>query len=174
MTAQTHKNGTLSEEASYQVLTFVLGSETYGVDILCVQEIRGWSAVTKIPHAPPHVLGVLNLRGSIVPVVDLRLRFQLEQVEYTGITVIIVVSVLSASGRRDFGVVVDAVSDVVDVVAASVKAAPELGAKAATDFIRGLVPIADRMVVLLDLDRLIGIDLPAITAPAAAAQPSAA
>ena len=146
-------------EESHQVLTFVLGKETYGVDILRVQEIRGWSAVTKIPHSPAHVLGVLNLRGSIVPIVDLRMRFNLDQAEYTAITVIIVVSVKSAAGRRDFGAVVDGVSDVVDVNPETVKAAPELGSKAATDYIRGLVPISDRMVVLLDIDRLIGSDL---------------
>ncbi|HZO22129.1 MAG TPA: chemotaxis protein CheW [Steroidobacteraceae bacterium] len=155
-----------------QVLTFVLGSETYGLDILRVQEIRGWSAVTKIPHAPAHVLGVLNLRGSIVPIVDLRMRFALERAEYTAVTVIIVVSVVSAAGRRDFGVVVDGVSDVVNVNPAEVKAAPELGARGATDYIRGLVPSADRMIVLLDIDRLIGGDLTALSsslAPAAAA-----
>src|SRR5580700_150147 len=112
---------------SHQVLTFVLGTETYGVDILRVQEIRGWTAVTKIPHAPPHVLGVLNLRGSIVPVVDLRMRFELERAEYTKITVIIVLSVNSSAGRREVGVVVDGVSDVVDVEAANVKQAPDLG-----------------------------------------------
>jgi len=144
---------------SHQVLTFVLGNETYGVDILRVQEIRGWSAVTKIPHAPAHVLGVLNLRGSIVPIVDLRMRFALERAEYTAITVIIVVSVSSPAGRRDFGVVVDGVSDVVDVNSAEVKPAPELGSRSATDYIRGLVSVAERMVVLLDIDRLIGRDL---------------
>ena len=157
---------------SHQVLTFVLGSETYGVDILRVQEIRGWSAVTKIPHAPAHVLGVLNLRGSIVPIVDLRMRFALERAEYTTVTVIIVVSVASAAGRRDFGVVVDGVSDVVNVNPAEVKSAPELGARGATDYIRGLVPSSDRMIVLLDIDRLIGGDLNALSsslAPAAAA-----
>ncbi len=146
-----------------QVLTFVLGSETYGVDILRVQEIRGWSAVTKIPHAPRHVLGVLNLRGSIVPVVDLRMRFALERAEYTAVTVIIVMSVACAAGRRDFGVVVDGVSDVVDVNPADVKDAPDLGSKAATEYIRGLVPVAERMVVLLDIDRLIGADINALT-----------
>src|SRR5215470_6436853 len=154
-------------EESHQVLTFVLGKETYGVDILRVQEIRGWSAVTKIPHAPPHVLGVLNLRGSIVPIVDLRMRFSLERAEYTAVTVIIVVSVMSAAGRRDFGVVVDGVSDVVDVITEEVKAAPELGAKGATDFIRGLVPVAERMVVLLDIDRLIGTEIASLTGGAA-------
>jgi purine-binding chemotaxis protein CheW len=146
-------------EESHQVLTFVLGKETYGVDILRVQEIRGWSAVTKIPQSPPHVLGVLNLRGSIVPIVDLRMRFALDQIEYTTVTVIIVVSVKSAAGRRDFGVVVDGVSDVVDVNPEAVKAAPDLGGRGATDYIRGLVSITDRMVVLLDIDRLIGSDI---------------
>jgi purine-binding chemotaxis protein CheW len=157
------KNGKGPGEESHQVLTFVLGNETYGVDILRVQEIRGWSAVTKIPHAPPHVLGVLNLRGSIVPIVDLRMRFSLDRAEYTTVTVIIVVSVISAAGRRDFGVVVDGVSDVVDVNPEEVKAAPELGAKGATDYIRGLVPVSDRMVVLLDIDRLIGTDMTAVS-----------
>ena len=153
-------NGTGPSEGSHQVLTFVLGNETYGVDILRVQEIRGWSAVTKIPHAPSHVLGVLNLRGSIVPIVDLRMRFSLDRAEYTAVTVIIVVSVMSAAGRRDFGVVVDGVSDVVDVNTEEVKAAPDLGARGATDYIRGLVPVSERMVVLLDIDRLIGNDMP--------------
>jgi purine-binding chemotaxis protein CheW len=153
------KNGKGPGEGSHQVLTFVLGNETYGVDILRVQEIRGWSAVTKIPHSASHVLGVLNLRGSIVPIVDLRMRFSLDRAEYTTVTVIIVVSVMSAAGRRDFGVVVDGVSDVVDVNTDEVKAAPDLGAHGATDYIRGLVPVSDRMVVLLDIDRLIGKDM---------------
>lgn len=142
-----------------QILTFELGSETYGVEILRVREIRGWSSVTKIPHAPPHVLGVLNLRGSIVPVVDLRRRFALERAEYTAVTVIIVLSVHSAASRREVGVVVDGVSDVLDVKAADVKKTPDLGANCATDYIRGLVPVAGRMVVLLDIDRLVGTQL---------------
>jgi len=158
---------------SYQVLTFVLGSETYGVDILRVQEIRGWSAVTKIPNSPPHVLGVLNLRGSIVPVVDLRKRFSLEQAEYTAVTVIIVLSVRGQAGRRDFGVVVDGVSDVVDVKASEVRPTPDLGSRDATDHIRGLVPVNERMVVLLDLDRLIGAEM--VEVPSGAqAEPAAA
>ena len=157
-----------AEAESAQVLTFVLGEETYGVDILRVQEIRGWTAVTKIPNSPPHVLGVLNLRGSIVPIVDLRKRFNLAQAEYTAVTVIIVLTVRSEAGRRDFGVVVDGVSDVVDVEAAAVKPTPDLGSRAATDHIRGLVAIAERMVVLLDIDRLIGAQLSEPLADAAA------
>jgi purine-binding chemotaxis protein CheW len=153
-----------TEATTEQVLTFVLGAETYGVDILRVQEIRGWSAVTRIPNSPPHVLGVLNLRGSIVPIVDLRKRFELAQAEYTAVTVVIVLTVRSGAGRREFGVVVDGVSDVVDVEAAAVQPTPDMGARAATDHIRGLVSIAGRMVVLLDIDRLLGAQL---TEPAA-------
>jgi purine-binding chemotaxis protein CheW len=153
------KPDTVATDESRQVLTFILGNETYGVDILRVQEIRGWSAVTKIPQAPAHVLGVLNLRGSIVPIVDLRMRLSLERAEYTAVTVIIVLSVVTESSRRDFGVVVDGVSDVVDVNESEVRPAPDLGARAATDYIRGLVPVAERMVVLLDIDRLIGSEL---------------
>jgi purine-binding chemotaxis protein CheW len=155
----TPANGNDAAAGSRQVLTFVLGNETYGVDILRVQEIRGFSAVTRIPHAPAHVLGVLNLRGSIVPIVDLRMRFNLERAEYNAVTVIIVLSVQAAAGRRDFGVVVDGVSDVVDVKRAEVRPAPELGSASATEYILGLVPVAERMVVLLDIDCLIGNDL---------------
>jgi purine-binding chemotaxis protein CheW len=155
-----------------QVLTFELGNETYGVDILRVREIRGWTSVTKIPHAPAHVLGVLNLRGSIVPIVDLRMRFALERAEYTKVTVIIVLSVHSATGRREVGVVVDGVSDVVDVNAAEVKQAPDLGSRLATDYIRGLVPVANRMVVLIDIDRLIGTQLSNLSAAQGEPTPS--
>ena len=169
----TNSSKSPAEAESYQVLTFVLGNETYGVDILRVQEIRGWSAVTKIPNSAPHVLGVLNLRGSIVPVVDLRKRFSLEQAEYTAVTVIIVLSVRGQAGRRDFGVVVDGVSDVVDVQASAVRPTPDLGCRAATDHIRGLVPVNDRMVVLLDLDRLIGAEMVEVAADAQA-EPAAA
>jgi len=141
---------------SNQMLTFTLGEETYGVDILRVQEIRGWSPVTRIPQAPAHVLGVLNLRGSIVPIVDLRMRFSLDHAEYTPLTVIIVLSVESAVGRRDFGVVVDGVSDVVDVATNDVKPAPEFGEQVSTEYIEGIAAISGRMVMLLDIDRLIG------------------
>ena len=163
MTTATLKD---MDAESSQVLTFVLGSETYGVDILRVQEIRGFSAVTKIPQAPSHVLGVLNLRGSIVPIVDLRMRLNLERAEYTAVTVIIVLSVQCGANRRDFGVVVDGVSDVVDVKTADVRPAPELGSAAATDYIRGLVPVSERMVVLLDIDRLVGADMAALSVTA--------
>jgi purine-binding chemotaxis protein CheW len=152
MTGQTN-------DSTKQMLTFVLGDETYGVDILRVQEIRGWQPVTRIPQSPCHVLGVLNLRGSIVPIVDLRMRLAFERAEYTAVTVIIVLSIFSAHGRRDVGVVVDAVSDVVNVSTSDVKPAPDLGSQASIEYIQGLATIADRMVMLLDIDRLISADI---------------
>jgi purine-binding chemotaxis protein CheW len=163
-TQQTVETAASRDPATHQVLTFELGNETYGVEILRVREIRGWTSVTKIPHAPSHVLGVLNLRGSIVPVADLRVRFALEQAEYTKVTVIIVLSVHSAAGRREVGVVVDGVSDVLDFKADDIKPPPDLGTQFATDYIRGLVPSGERMVVLLDIDRLIGTQLSGLPA----------
>ena len=168
-TQQAEEKAGSRDPATHQVLTFELGSETYGVDILRVREIRGWSTVTKIPHAPAHVLGVLNLRGSIVPVVDLRMRFALERAEYTKVTVIIVLSIHSSPGRhREVGVVVDGVSDVMDFNNTDVKVTPELGPGCATDHIRGLVPAGERMVVLLDIDKLIGIQLSGMSVEQAA------
>jgi purine-binding chemotaxis protein CheW len=144
---------------SRQVLTFCLDAETYGVDILRVQEIRGWSPVTRIPKSPPHVLGVLNLRGSIVPIVDLRVRFSLERAQFTPLTVIIVLSIETGNGRSEFGLVVDSVSDVVDISAKDLKETPNLGGKLNADFIQCLATVADRMLILLDVDALIGRDL---------------
>ncbi len=145
--------------ASRQVLTFCLGEETYGVDILRVQEIRGWSPVTRIPQSPPHMLGVLNLRGSIVPIIDLRVRFSLERAEFTPLTVIIVLSMRTAKGKSEFGLVVDSVSDVVDIGANDLKDSPNLGGRLNSDFIQCLATVADRMLILLDVDALIGKDV---------------
>ena len=153
---------------SHQVLTFCLGSETYAVDILLVQEIRGWAPVTRLPQAPRHMLGMLNLRGSIVPVIDLRVRFGLEQAVFTPVTVIIVLSVHTASGRREFGLVVDSVSDVVDVDATELKETPSLGNKASAELIKGLAVVADRMLILLNVEELIRCDLAHSELPALA------
>ena len=157
-----------STDASRQVLTFCLGSETYAVDILLVQEIRGWAPVTRLPQAPTHLLGVLNLRGSIVPVIDMRVRFGLEQAPFTPLTVIVVLSVQTASVRREFGLVVDSVSDVVDIDAAALQETPSLGSKASVELIKGLAAVADRMLILLDVDELIRRDLRQAETPALA------
>jgi purine-binding chemotaxis protein CheW len=169
VTQVTQGKGASAAGGSKQVLTFTLGDETYGVDILRVQEIRGWAPVTRIPQAQAHVLGVLNLRGSIVPIVDLRMRFELPRAEYTPLTVIIVLSVESPQGRRDFGLVVDGVSDVVDVALGDVKQAPDLGQQANTEFIAGLAAVSGRMLMLLDIDRLIGGEVAGATSVPVAA-----
>jgi purine-binding chemotaxis protein CheW len=169
MNAQLNPITAADASASQQVLTFTLGEESYGVEILRVREIRGWSPVTRIPQAPPHVLGVLNLRGSIVPIVDLRMRFNLARAEYTPMTVIIVLAVESATGRREFGVVVDGVSDVVDIESSAMKPPPDLGAKVSTEFIEGLATVSGRMVIVLDIDRLIAGIVADFTPPGTAA-----
>ena len=142
-----------------QLLTFRLGASTYGVDILRVKEIRGWAPVTKIPHSPSHVLGVLNLRGAIVPIIDLRLRFALPEATFCAMTVIIVLSVMTAAGQRDCGVVVDSVSDVVDVLPDAVKPAPSLKSGQSHDFIAGIATVDEQMLILLNVDELVTRDL---------------
>ncbi len=144
--------------APRQVLTFSVGREHYGVDILRVQEIRGWSPVTKIPKLPPQVLGVLNLRGSIVPILDLRVKFNLAQAEFTPLTVIIVLSVESSDGPREFGLVVDAVRDVVDIAPEQIKETPSLGGRS-PPFILALAAQGDHMLILLNVDELINRDM---------------
>jgi purine-binding chemotaxis protein CheW len=142
-----------------QMLTFLLGGENYGVDILRVKEIRGWSAVTRIPQSPAHMLGVLNLRGAIVPIIDLRLRFALASAEFSPMTVIIVLSLQMAGGVRDCGVVVDGVSDVVDVPAEDIKPPPSVGKDQSADFISGIATVDDKMLIVLNVDDLLVRDL---------------
>lgn len=154
--------------AAHQVLTFCLGSETYAVDILLVQEIRGWAPVTRLPQAPTYLLGMLNLRGSIVPVIDMRVRFGLEQAPFTPLTVIIVLSVQTSSERREFGLVVDSVSDVIDISPSDLKETPRLTSKASVELIQGIAAISDRMVILLNVDELIRRDLRQAEPPAMA------
>jgi purine-binding chemotaxis protein CheW len=135
-----------------QFLTFQLADEEYGVEILRVQEIKGYSRVTPVPNAPPEVKGVMNLRGTVVPIIDLRTRFGLAAAEYTRFTVIIVVTV----GPRVVGLVVDAVSDVLDAAPADLVPTPDLGAGADTSFMTGMARAGDRLVTLLNIDRLVG------------------
>ena len=148
----------LSNEENAQYLTFELAGEDYGVDILRVQEIRGWDVVTRIPNAPPYVKGVLNLRGAIVPIFDLRERFDLPFHEYTKDTVVIVLRINSRSGMRIMGVIVDAVSDVLNASGDGHTNAPDFGSRIATEFIAGLVSAGDKMVMLLDVDKLLSDD----------------
>jgi len=145
-------------EQSSQYLTFIMAGEEYGVDILSVQEIRGWESVTPIPNAPSHVKGVINLRGTIVPIIDLRQRFGLSKAEYGPLTVVIVLKVATAKGARVMGVVVDAVSDVYSLSTEDLKEAPDLGDNVNTSYIKGLVNVSNKMVILLDINELLGAD----------------
>jgi len=139
-----------------QFLTFVLGGEEYGVTILQVQGIQGWDRVTPIPNTPDFILGVINLRGAIVPIVDLRRRFGMPAAEFGPTTVVIVVRVAQENrNERTLGLVVDAVSEVCNVNAADKKPAPDFGSHIKTDFVKGLATVDKRMVILLDIDRLV-------------------
>ena len=142
-------------------MIFMLAGEEYGLEILKVQEIRGNAQLTRIPNAPAHLLGALNLRGIIIPVVDLRKRFDLPKAERTRNTVVIVLSVTDSIGRRVMGIVVDGVSGVIDVNAADIRAAPDLGGVVHAEFIMGMTLTGGRTVILLDSDRMLADDVPA-------------
>jgi purine-binding chemotaxis protein CheW len=139
-----------SDIAGREFLAFKLGSEEYGIDILKVQEIRGYEAVTRIANAPEFIKGVINLRGIIIPVVDMRLKFHLGQATYDQFTVVIILNI----GGRVVGMVVDAVSDVTSLAADQLKPAPEMGSGFSSEYIIGLGTIDERMLILVDIDRL--------------------
>lgn len=138
--------------AASEFLTFVLGSEEYGIDILRVQEIRGYDAVTKIANAPAFIKGVINLRGAIVPIVDMRLRFNLERVDYNEFTVVIILNVL----QRTIGIVVDGVSDVIALQPSEIKPPPEFSSTFDTQYLMGLGTAGERMLILVDIEKLLG------------------
>ena len=140
----------MAGEDSREYLTFTLGDEEYGIDILNVQEIRGYDAVTKIANAPDFIKGVINMRGVIVPIIDMRLKFQLGTVEYNQFTVVII---LHISGRV-IGMVVDGVSDVVALRPEQIRPAPEFGAVLDTAYIDGLATLDERMVIVVDIEKL--------------------
>jgi len=142
-----------------QYLTFLLGDEEYGVDILRVQEIRGWDSVTTIPNAPAFIKGVINLRGTIVSILDLRERFGIESVEYNELTVVVVLRVKGADGDKEriMGVVVDAVSEVYHISEEELKDAPDLGYAINMDYMKGMATIEEKMIIVLDIDHLMSL-----------------
>ncbi|AOY95311.1 chemotaxis protein CheW [Cupriavidus sp. USMAA2-4] len=139
-----------SEAAGQEFLVFTLGSEEYGIDILKVQEIRGYDAVTRIANAPDFIKGVTNLRGVIVPIVDLRVKFRLGNVRYDHQTVVIILNIAG----RVVGIVVDGVSDVLTLNGGDVKPAPEFGVSVSTEYLTGLGSVEGRMLILIDIERL--------------------
>jgi purine-binding chemotaxis protein CheW len=144
-----------------QFLSFALGDQQYGIEILKVQEIKGYSGITPIPNTAEHIRGVMNLRGTVIPVVDLRAKFSLEPRAYDKFTVIIVVTV----GAKIMGLVVDSVSDVLDIARDDIRPTPDLGRREDTRFISGMANVGDRLVVLLDIDTLLAEDSVSETAP---------
>ncbi len=141
-----------SDEGPYaqEYLTFTLGPEEYAIDILKVQEIRGYEQPTTIANAPPFIKGVINLRGTIVPIVDLRIKFGVGKVEYTPFTVVIILNV----GSRVVGIVVDGVSDVTSLRSDQIRPAPEFAATVDTRYILGLGTLGERMLIVVDIARL--------------------
>ncbi|MGE0801449.1 MAG: chemotaxis protein CheW [Lautropia sp.] len=133
-----------------EFLTFKLGSEEYGIEILKVQEIRGYDAITRIANTPPFLKGVVNLRGTIVPIVDMRLKFNLGRADYDEFTVVIILNV----GRRVIGIVVDGVSDVVGLSDEQIKPTPNFPDYLDTSYLIGLGTIDQRMLILLDIEKL--------------------
>ena len=149
----------MPDEAQGQFLSFTLDGDDYAVDILRVQEIRGWEDLRPLPDTPDYVKGVLDLRGTIVPIIDLRIRMKMDQVEYHPTTVIIVLSVGKQEGGSQLvGAVVDSVSDVLNVDDREIKAAPAIARKINDRYILGMISRDERMVVLLDVDLLFKTD----------------
>jgi len=136
--------------ASIEVLAFKLGDEEYAIDIQRVQELRGYDAVTRIANCPDFIKGVVNLRGIIVPIVDMRIKFRLGTPTYDQFTVVIVLDI----GTRVVGMVVDSVSDVITLGREQIKPAPEMGTAVSTDYLIGLGTIDERMLILVDIGKL--------------------
>ena len=143
-------DNTLMNDGVLEALAFKLGNEEYGIKILKVQEIRGYEAVTRIASAPEHVKGVVNLRGTIVPIVDMRIKFKLGTPTYNQFTVVIILNIQD----RVVGMVVDSVSDVISLGADQIKPAPDMGGALNTDYLIGLGTVDERMIILVDIDRL--------------------
>jgi len=150
------KIGETISAGAREYLTFRLDREEYGIDILKVQEIRGYEPPTRIANAPNFIKGVVNLRGTIVPIVDMRLKFNCSKVEYNSFTVVIILNL----HNRIVGIVVDSVSDVMELPAESLKAAPDVDSVIDSDAVLGLGSLGDRMLILLDIEKLMsGLDM---------------
>ena len=143
--------GSMTALAAQEYLTFTLGNEEYGVNILKVQEIRGYEKPTAIANSPPYVKGVVNLRGTIVPILDMRLKFNVGEATYDQFTVVIILNV----GGRVVGIVVDGVSDVIQLAPEQMRPAPEFSSTFDTKYITGLGTVDERMLILIDIECLL-------------------
>jgi purine-binding chemotaxis protein CheW len=161
MAAVMEKIEGANAQVAGEYLTFRLGQEEYGIDILKVQEIRGYEPPTRIAHAPPFLKGVVNLRGTIVPIVDMRLKFNCSQAEYNSFTVVIILHLRS----RIVGIVVDSVSDVLQLQTDQIRPAPDIETTVDANCIVGLGAMSERMLILLDIERLMsGVDMGLVAA----------
>lgn len=161
MAAVLEQSDGASATVAGEYLTFRLGQEEYGIDILKVQEIRGYEQPTRIAHAPHFLKGVVNLRGTIVPIVDMRLKFNCSQAEYNSFTVVIILHLRA----RIVGIVVDSVSDVLQLQADQIRPAPEVETSVDANCIVGLGALSERMLILLDIERLMsGVDMGLVAA----------
>ena len=151
--AQLSDNQAENEEKN-EFLTFVLGEENYALDIMTVKEIRGYEQVTKIANAPDYIKGVINLRGDIVPIIDLRIKFKVGQATYDEFTIVIMLMI----GDRIVGIVVDEVSDVIKVGTTSIKPPPEFGVAFDSSYLHGLTTVKDQMIILVNIQKLITSD----------------
>lgn len=154
--------GEVAEQNQY--LTFLLGDEMFAIGILSIREIIEYGFVTDVPMTPPFIRGVLNLRGAVVPVVDLALRFGRKARDNTKRTCIVIVEIESANGSQEMGVVVDAVSEVLEISHDDIEPPPEFGARIRTDFIKGMGKIDGKFVIVLDLNRVLSVDEVAVVA----------
>ena len=150
MHATTSNPSPSTAAKALEFLSFTLGREEYGIDIQKVQELRGYETVTHIANAPEHIKGVVNLRGIIVPIIDMRIKFNLGAPTYDQFTVVIILNIAS----RVMGMVVDSVSDVITLTAEQIKPAPAMGSALDTDYLIGLGTLDERMLILVDIDRL--------------------
>jgi purine-binding chemotaxis protein CheW len=146
----------VSKEGKY--LTFSLGAEQYGLEILKVREIIGYIEVTAVPQTPHHVKGVINLRGQVIPVIDLRAKFGMETAEVTEQSCIIVVEIAQEGRKCSMGIVVDRVQEVLDIAGGSIEDAPRFGTSVNTDFILGMGKVGDAVKILLDIDKVLAGD----------------
>ncbi|EJD6009016.1 chemotaxis protein CheW [Escherichia coli] len=151
MTGMTNVTKLASEPSGQEFLVFTLGDEEYGIDILKVQEIRGYDQVKRIANTPAFIKGVTNLRGVIVPIVDLRIKFSQVDVDYNDNTVVIVLNL----GQRVVGIVVDGVSDVLSLTAEQIRPAPEFAVTLSTEYLTGLGALGDRMLILVNIEKLL-------------------
>ncbi len=139
-------------------LTFTLASEEYGIGILKIREIIGMMPITTVPQTPGFVKGVINLRGKVIPVIDLRLRFEMDAIDYTERTCIIVVEIAGQDGTIQIGIVVDSVSEVLNIAGEDIEDTPTFGTKLNTDYIHGMAKISDGVKILLDVDRVLSAE----------------